>query len=726
MKKIATRSGLIAQVTAAALCALMIVFYMNNIPSYYETLRMDCTLKPCSALAPAPPTSLEALSVYHLTPDTYSLWFVIIECTFSFLFYLAAFLIFLKSKRDLLGLLAMIALVAYGTTFTSLVYIGSEDSPFLEKVPEAVAGIGRMTFFLFLLLFPKGRFVPRWTVLVFIPFCIVQIISFLSAGTAFDLLNWSNTGRLLYYLTMMGVTIFSQVFRYRKVSSSIEKQQTKWVVYGAVISLLGSVIISGFFVYPVFADNPISYIYLSALLYMVVAIIPLTLVLAILRHRLWEIDPLVNRTILYGALTLTIILIYAGSVMYLGGLFKTKDNFVISMISTGVVAVLFSPLKERLQRIVNRLMKGRHDDPYTVLKELGDHLVQPLSQEEVLKEVAGTIKGALRLPFVGIFVRVKDEEKMAVAAGNTEAIFDVHSFPIIHGGEELGTLMVSSRSQDETFSQEDLRLMDVLLRQSGVILQNVKMTWGMQLLANDLQESREKLVLAREEERLQIRRNLHDDLAPRLLSLSFNVAAAEQYVKKQPDKAVELLGELRSVIRTTVNEIRTMVHDLRPPTLDEFGLIGSIETRINEIRKTMGTNKTQENEEAAVLKIALEAPEQLPVLPAAVEVAAYRIITEALVNVVKHAQATECVVRISVHSESELQIEVSDNGLGLPILLKPSISGGIGLKSIRERTAELGGQCFFEKLERGSGTRVRAIVPFLQREEKVNEGSLNR
>ncbi|WP_257984314.1 sensor histidine kinase [Neobacillus cucumis] len=709
---------------ASLLCVMMIVFYINNIPSYYETLRTDCTLKPCSTLAPAPPTTLEALSVYHLTPDTYSLWFVIIECTFSFLFYMAAFLIFFKSKRDLLGFLAMVALVAYGTTFTSLVYIGSKDSPLLARIPEAIAAVGRMTFFLFLLLFPKGRFVPRWTLLVFIPFCMVQLVSFLFPETSYDLLNWSNTGRLLYYLPMIGMTIFSQVYRYRKVSSSVEKQQTKWVVYGAVISLLGSVIVSGFFVYPVFADSPVSYIYLSALLYAIVAIIPLTLALAILRHRLWDIDPLVNRTILYGTLTLTIVLLYAGMVMYLGSLFKTKDNFIISLFSTGVVAVLFSPIKERLQQIVNRLMKGRHDDPYAVLKELGDHLVQPLSPEEALQEVAGTIRRALRLPYVGIFIRVNDEEKKAAVAGKPEVVFDIHSFPIIHGGEELGAMMVSSRSRDEAFSQEDLRLMDVLLRQTGVILQNIKITLGMQLLAKDLQESREKLVLAREEERLQIRRNLHDELAPRLLSLSFNAAAAEQYVNKQPDKAVKLLGELRGVIRTTVNEIRTMVHDLRPPTLDEFGLIGAIEARINEIRKTVGTNSSH-GDEAAVLKVSLEAPAKLPILPAAVEVAGYRIITEALVNVVKHAEATECVVRISVLSKSELEIEVSDNGVGLPLLLRPSINGGIGLKSIRERTAELGGQCFFDKSEIG-GTRVRAVLPFLQGEDKLNESSINR
>lgn len=214
----------------------------------------------------------------------------------------------------------------------------------------------------------------------------------------------------------------------------------------------------------------------------------------------------------------------------------------------------------------------------------------------------------------------------------------------------------------------------------------------MQLLAHDLQESLEKLVLAREEERLQMRRNLHDDLAPRLLSLSFNVAAAEQYIQKIPDLAIKLLGDLRSVIRKTVDEIRTMVHDLRPPTLDEFGLLGAIRARIEDVQKTVAQQEKTTNTRDHSLQIKLHAPEPLPDLPAAVEVAAYRIITEALVNVVKHAKASQCVINITANSEGLLIIEVTDDGIGLPFHIKPSGRGGIGLTSIRERTGELGGE----------------------------------
>ncbi|MCH6266839.1 ATP-binding protein [Neobacillus citreus] len=694
------------QVFVIIFSILTLVFFIQSIAGYYDTLRNECILKSCSSLAPAPPTTIEALSKYHLTSNTYAALFVIIESAFAFLFFTAAIIIFIKSRRDMMGLLAVLALVTYGATYTSLVYLASDGREVVDQFPEIIGAVGRMALFLFFLIFPNGRFIHRWQLVLFTPFCIIQFISLIFPGTVVDLLNWSSTARLVYYGIMIIVTIYSQIYQYKKISTQVERQQTKWVVFGLSLSFLGSIIVSGFFVYPIFGENPVSYLYLSALLYGVVAIIPLTLAFAILRHRLWDIDPLVNRTVVYGILSLAIILLYSFLVLYFSSLFKTDNNFIISLVATAIVAILFAPIKERLQRLVNRLMKGRHDEPYTILKELGDHLIRPIAPEEMLNVVTGTIRDALRLPYAGIFININGKETLAAASGKVK--FDIHTLPIIHGGEELGTLHLSSRSLNEVFTGEDNKLIEVILRQAGPVLQNVKMTLGMKLLANDLQQSRERLVLAREEERLHIRRNLHDDLAPRLMSLAFNVAAAEQYIERNPAKALELMEGLRQVIRSTVDEIRTMVHGLRPPTLDEFGLLGSIQARVDEIRKT--SEEVSVTSEVSSIEIYLEAPESLPVLPAAVEVAAYRIITEALVNVIRHSNATKCTVRLTI-VENTLELEVTDNGVGFPDKLRPSQNGGIGLTSIRERALELGGKCEMESLETG-GARVRAVLPF--------------
>jgi signal transduction histidine kinase len=460
--------------------------------------------------------------------------------------------------------------------------------------------------------------------------------------------------------------------------------------------------------------SAMTYVYLNAFLHLSLLVIPVTLTMAVLRHRLWDIDPLVKRTLVYAALSLCVAVIYIFSVYYLSRLFETKNNLIISLTSTAIVAVAFAPLKEKLQRLVNRMLKGRHDDPYAVLLELGSQLVQPLAPEAMLEALASTVKGSLRLPYTGIALGVGGQDALVASSG--DPVHEVLSFPIIHRGERLGTLYLSSRSPGEAFSSEDNKFLDVLLHQAGPIVENVNMTLGMKLLAKDLQESREKLVLAREEERRQIRKNLHDDLAPRLAALALNVATAEKYVIKKPEIAIEMLGDLRKVIRATVDEIRTLVHDLRPPSLDELGLISAIQERISELNKPA---KLLADEQGTVpIHIHLHEPPLLPDLPAAVEVAAYRIVTESLVNVIKHSQATDCTVKLHVSSLKQLVIEVMDNGTGI----LPSYTqrlpgkGGIGLQSLRERAAELGGQCSIEQAEHG-GTRVLAILPIYLKEE---------
>ncbi len=687
----------------------MLVFF-GSIADYYETLRTECILQECDLASPA--TTLAELQSYHLTLDSYAMLLVIIDCSLTILFYLAALIILWKCFREPMALLGALMLVAFGTTFPSLVWIVSEGQALLLHWHDFVAMTGWSSFALFCFLFPDGRFTPRWTAIIFILLCLENLLSFLFPGTMIDQGTWPFFVKGLWHITVVAVEIYSQVYRFRKVSLPPQRQQTKWVVYGLSTGLAGFIGISLLF-NPDYGWGVMEYVYLNAVLHLFLLLIPLTMSLAVLRHRLWDIDPLVNRTLVYGALSVCVVVVYTLSVLYLSRLFETEDNYVISLLATSLVAVLFAPLKERLQRVVNRLMKGRHDDPYAVLVEWGNHLLKPIAPDAMLIVVVDTIKDALRLPYTGISIGLNGQDRLVASAG--EPTDDVHAFPIIHRGEELGTLFVASRSPGEAFSTEDHKLLEVLQRQAGPVVQNVNMTVGMKLLAEDLQESREKLVLAREEERRQIRRNLHDDLAPRLAALALNAATAEKYVKKDPDIATELLAELRKVIRSTVDEIRTLVHDLRPPTLDELGLIGAIQERISDLSKT--NQHLSDANEFPLLEIELQAPPQLPSLPAAVEVAAYRIITESMVNVVRHAKAAHCTVRLELSPTNQLRIEIKDDGTGIIPLAKPSGKGGIGLGSIRERAAELGGQCTIERVDEG-GTRVLAILPFQKKGEE--------
>ncbi|RNB78540.1 sensor histidine kinase [Brevibacillus fluminis] len=693
------------QIIVVLFCLAVVSCFLVSVPRYYERLVAECILSACK-VTPAPPMPLAVLQQEHLTVEGYAMTFTVIDASFTLLFYLAALIILWKCFREPLGLLASLMLVSFGTTFPSLVWAAAELTPALWHWYDLVDMIGWITLISFFLIFPDGRFVPAWTVKVLLLICLVYLYSGLFPGAPFRFTSWPNLAKAFWLLSIILLLVSTQIYRYRKKSLPLQRQQTKWIVFGMSCGLGGFISISFLFEPALFQWGATAYIYLNGILELFLLIIPLTLTLAIVRLRLWDIDPLVKRTLVYIGLSVFVVAVYILSVLYLSRLFQTKDNVVISLLATSVVAVLFAPLKERLQRLVNRMMKGRHDDPYAVLAELGNQLVKPISPEAMLEVVVTTIKESLRLPYTGISISVNGQNTLVASAG--ERTDELLPFPIIHRGEELGTLLVANRSLGETFTAADYKLLDVLLTQSGPIIQNVNMTIGMKLLADALQESREKLVLAREEERRQIRHNLHDDLAPRLAALALNAAAAEKHVVHNPETAKELMVELRKVIRSTVDEIRTLVHDLRPPTLDELGLIGAVQERINELGQS--TRHLTAAGMLAGMEFSLHAPDHLPPLPAAVEVAAYRIITELVVNVVRHANATACTVQIKITPSHQLVLEVTDNGVGIQPRPKPSEKGGLGLVSIRERAAELGGHCVFERLETG-GTQVTTTLP---------------
>ena len=216
-------------------------------------------------------------------------------------------------------------------------------------------------------------------------------------------------------------------------------------------------------------------------------------------------------------------------------------------------------------------------------------------------------------------------------------------------------------------------------------------------MAAELARSREDLVTAREEERRRLRRDLHDELGPTLASVAMRIEAAAAMVDRDPARARELLGELRAEVGEAVADIRRVVYALRPPQLDQLGLVGAIEERAAQLVEQDGHG----------IGVRVDAPPRLDGLPAAVEVAAFRIVQEALVNAARHAGATACTVR--VRANGALELEVLDDGAGLD-----GRPAGVGIASMKERAAELGGTCSVEPAS-GGGTVVRARLPLVAR-----------
>ncbi len=479
----------------------------------------------------------------------------------------------------------------------------------------------------------------------------------------------------LFLVATLFAGLASLIVRYRR-SRGVERQQIKWFTYAAAVTPLALV---GNSLFPEF----------SWLIGGVgVACMPVAIGIAILKYRLYDIDVIINRTLVYGVLTACVVGIYVLVVGYLGALFQTSGSLAISLVATGIVAVIFAPLRERLQRGANRLMYGERDDPYAVISRLGERMKATLEPEAVLPTVAKTVREALKLPYAA--VELREGDKAFVAAEEGSPAGEVVRLPLSHHGEEVGTLLLAPRPGEDGFSPADRRLLEDLARQAGAAAHAV-------LLTADLQRARGRLVTAREEERRRLRRDLHDGLGPQLSSQTLTIDAVRGIMRHDPDSAEAMLLDLKAQSRDAVADIRRLVYALRPPALDDLGLVGAMRASAAQYASNG-------------LRVSVEEPEKLPLLPAAVEVAAYRIAQEALANVARHAEASRCVVRLDLEEEpAALRLEVEDDGRGIG----EDKGSGVGLHSMRERAAELGGSVTVGS-PTGGGAVVRARLPLTE------------
>jgi signal transduction histidine kinase len=258
--------------------------------------------------------------------------------------------------------------------------------------------------------------------------------------------------------------------------------------------------------------------------------------------------------------------------------------------------------------------------------------------------------------------------------------------PLTYAGAPVGELEIGLRPGERELSSVDASTLGLVAAPLAVAVRAVR-------LSGDLQASRGRLVLTREEERRRLRRDLHDGLGPALTGIALTGEAATNFLDTDPARSRALLAELRAHIGTAIADVRRLVDDLRPPALDEVGLVGAIQQRADQLCVRA---------DGSALTVRLVVPEELPPLPAAVEVAAYRIATEALVNVARHADATAAQVRM--HCNGALEVEVTDDGVSAGPW-RP----GVGLSSMRERADEVGG--WVEAGPSGRGGRVHASFP---------------
>ena len=473
---------------------------------------------------------------------------------------------------------------------------------------------------LLLLIFPNGRFLSRgwrfvgWVTVVWTCLCrlVILISPTFLVGIHMEITNPTGIQGIQAGVDvvktivrwpgiLVGLGPIISIFVRWKRARDKERQQLNWLMYMGIVIIASGLLTLASLHLPV---SPYIPVLIGAIGVAGVTIgIPIAIGIAMLRHQLYDIDIIINRTLVYGILTTSVVGLYVLVVVSLGTLFQEQGNLVISLFATGLIALLFQPLRSRLQRDVNRLMYGERDDPYTVLSRLGRRLEATLAPEAVLPTIAETVAQALRLPYAAITLKQGDEFTTAAAYGILRQ--ELVRLPLFYQHEQIGELVLAPRTRSETFSAADRALLDDLARQAGVAAHAVRLT-------ADLQRSREHLVTAREEERRRLRRDLHDGLGPTLAALNLQAGAVRKLIPQDPSAADALVGEWRTTLRMVIADIRRLVYELRPPALDELGLVGAI-------RQQAAQYSTHHDMKA--LQVVVEAPDPGGSLPAAVEVA---------------------------------------------------------------------------------------------------------
>jgi two-component system NarL family sensor kinase len=420
------------------------------------------------------------------------------------------------------------------------------------------------------------------------------------------------------------------------------------------------------------------------------AIVVCVFVVVVLVLRRWaltrrSLDRIVGRSI-PTALILAVYLVVAACLL----MFDDDAAREVALTATLWVALLAQPpARAFAQKHIESLIFGGRGNPYRVITQLGQRLEVTALPEAVLPGVVDTVARALRLSYVAI--ELESATGPVIMASTGDAGGPVTRLPLVHQAQEIGWLVVGPSQPGDRLTPSDRRLLEHLARQISVTARAVQ-------LMHDLEQSRALVVTARDEERRQLQRNLHDGIGPMLAGINLTVQAARNLVRSDPAEAEALLAEVVAETRAATDDVRGLVYDLRPPALDRLGLVAALREQVSRL----GTPEYADGGEP--VSVAIGASDDLDDLPPAVELAAFRIALEALVNVWRHASARHCEIRFTLNGA--LHIDVIDDGTGIAADVRP----GVGMSSMQERAMELGGSCSVVSGARG-GTHVYAILP---------------
>ncbi len=571
------------------------------------------------------------------------------------------------------------------------------------------------------LLFPDGRLPSRrWrpvAALTLVTFLFLNVVvATTTQGPSFgatrpvelsvaDYYGSTVLGALTRYGYWVAVALFvlaplSMVVRLRRARGD-ERLQLTWACLGAVLLAVNVVVVVAV-AHNFLAGHPLAVTVVNYVTFpLLTAAFPVALGVAILKYRLYDIDVILNKALVYGSLAALITAVYVGIVVGVAGAIGAggEPNLALSILATAVVAVGFQPARERLQRLANRLVYGQRATPYEVMADFARRMAGALSSDEVLPrmaEAAARGVGAARSR-VSVLLPEGRERSVAWPPGSSAENFE-RTVTALHGGERVGDISVAKAPGDRLTPAED-KLLEDLAAQAGPALRNAGLMAELRdslaaisVQAVELEASRRRIVATQDEERRRMERDLHDGAQQQLVSLSGQLRLLQRVMARDPVRAEGLLAELVVEADEALEAVRDLGRGIFPPILADKGLAAALAARVT---KHFPRGRLVWPPEVAAARF-----------DPAVEAAVYFCCLEALQNVARHAGEVPVTVELSMAGDA-LVFSVTDSGPGFdPACSSP----GRGQQNMSDRLAALGGSLEIHSTP-GGGTTVRGTVP---------------
>ncbi len=516
--------------------------------------------------------------------------------------------------------------------------------------------------------------------------------------------NFAKSAMAIVFFVLLACSVASLVVRFRRGDAD-ERHQLKWLIFAAVI-------VFAWFGLPFSHGNGG---WVDAVSGLVIAMIPVSAGIAILKYRLYDIDVVISKAVVFGALAAFITLVYVGIVVGIGALLgdRSHTNVGLSILATAVVAVAFQPVRERMTHVANRLVYGKRATPYEVLSEFAVRVGTTYATEDVLPRTARVIVEGTGAQRADVWLRVGDQlrrsaswppeesgTELAVAlppGGKTLPAFEdvARAVPVLLQGVLLGAVTVTKAPGDPLRHTEEA-LLDDLAGQAGLVLANARLTAELQAHLDELtvrsaklQVSRQRIVIAQDEERRRLERNIHDGAQQHLVALAVKLRLARSLVSRDPAKASRMLTELRREVDDALDTLSNLALGIYPPLLEEQGIAAALAAQYQrtDLPVRLNTDGTGR-------------------YPIDLEAAVYFCTLEALQNIAKYANAAAVDVTIA-EQEGALTFEVVDDGAGFDPAATPR---GSGLNNMLDRLSVLGGDVTVDSAP-GRGTTIRGRVP---------------